>query len=201
MKQMDRFEIVIGGERLMMHNDQLANPFNEYTQELAKVTHKRKKTLEDHEEAAKIEFQGGLYFDDKAGPYMPAHCLHKMMIEGAKRRKLGNRFAESLLVENEINPVEYEGPRTRDGLWKARETFAYQRLVGVGGRGKARVLRTRPMFRDWKIRFVVKVTDPGAVNPEDIRNALEAAECIGLGDGRPLYAGQFTVRGFEKVKQ
>jgi hypothetical protein len=197
MKQPNRFKVSIGGERLMMHNEQLANPFNAYTQELARFTHKRNKTLEDHEEIARIEFQGGLYFDDKAGPFIPAHCLHKMMVEGAKRRKLGKQFSQSLLVEDEINPVLYEGPRTRDGLWKARDRHADQRLVGIS---QKRTLRTRPLFRDWLIEFTVRVTDSGAVNPEDIRSALEAAESIGLGDGRPIYGGQFVVRALEVRK-
>lgn len=199
MRQFDLYKAKIGGERLMMHSDQLANPFNEYTQELAKVTHKRNKTLEDYLEAARIEFQGGLYHNEKAGPYMPAHCLHKMMIEGAKRRKLGKQFAQEVLVLDEINPVLYEGPRTRAALWDdaVKHLPDYQRLCGVGQ--NKRILRTRPLFRNWTIEFTIKVF-PGAINPEDIRTALEAAESIGIGDGRPIYAGQFTLRSFEEVK-
>ncbi len=195
-KQFDVYEVTIGGERLMMHNEQLANPFNEYTQELSKDSHQKNKTPDDFEELAKIEFQGGLYFDDKAGPFIPAHCLAKMINEGARRRKLGKQVEQNLTVAEEINPVQYEGPRTRKGLWDAKAQFADQRLVGVS---EKRILRTRPVFRNWSIVFTIRVF-PGSLNSEDIRSALEAAESIGLGDGRPIYAGQFTVRGFVQQK-
>jgi hypothetical protein len=196
MKTFDAYAVTIGGERLMMHNEQLANPFNEYAQELRKVTHKKNKTLEEYEEAARIEFQGGLYFDEKKGPFFPAHCLAKMLNEGARRRKLGKQVEQNVIVPDEVNPVLYEGPRTRDGLWKAKARFADQRLVGVGDK---RILRTRPVFREWSITFTLHVF-PGAINGEDIRSALEAAESIGLGDGRPVYAGQFVLKSFEVVK-
>lgn len=194
------YEVKIKGQRLMMHNEQLANPFNDYTIELAKVTKKRGKSVEDHLSIAEIEFQGGLYFDAAAGPYVPARCLNKMLVMGARRRKLGKMFEQMVMVDREVNPVEYDGPRTRKALWAAvddagNRTFVDQRLVGVNA---ARTLRTRPLFRDWSVTFIVKVLD-GAVSREDVATALEAAETIGLLDGRPVYAGQFTTESIEVV--
>lgn len=188
------YRVGIGGDRLMMHNEQLANPFNEYTQELAKLTKKRGKALEDHLEIARIEYQGGLYFDDKIGPYVPNHCLMKMLVQGARRRKLGKQFEQMVQITREKNPVLYAGPRTRDGLWDSGK-FVDQRLVGVNA---ARTMRTRPLFRDWAVDFEVVVLD-GAVNGDDVKAALEASESIGLLDGRPTYAGQFALRKFERV--
>lgn len=190
------YQVTISGARLMMHNEQLANPFNEYTQELAKVSKKRGKSLEDHRALAEIEFQGGLYFDAKEGPYIPGHCLMKAMVQGARRRKLGKMFEQMVLVEREVNPVIYTGPRTRKALWEHKtgetQTFVDQRLVGINA---ARTLRTRPLFTNWKCNFGVKVVD-GAVNAEDVRAAIEAAETIGILDGRPIYAGQFHTAHF-----
>lgn len=202
MKNKDRiYEIQIAGARLMMHNEQLANPFSPYTIELAKLTRKRGKTVEDHLAIAEVEFQGGLYFDAKAGPYMPARCLNKMLVMGARRRKLGKTFEQMVLVQDEVNPVQYEGPRERKALWSAidengERLYADQRLVGVNA---ARTLRTRPLFRDWSITFRVRVVD-GAVDVSDFEAALDAAQTIGLGDGRPMYGGQFTVRSVEQVE-
>jgi hypothetical protein len=196
------YRAVIAGARLMMHNEQLANPFNEYTQELSKVSKKRGKSLEDHEAIAEIEFQGGLYFDAKDGPYVPARCLNKMLVMGARRRKLGKMFEQMVIVDREVNRVEYEGPRTRKALWDAKtpagaRVFADQRLVGINA---ARTLRTRPLFSDWSCEFFIRVLD-GAVNADDVRTALEAAETIGVLDGRPIYAGQFVTKAFAKVKE
>jgi hypothetical protein len=195
------YSVRIHGSRLMMHNEQLANPFNEYTRALAIITHKRKKTEEDYWEAARVEFQGGLYHDDEHGPYVPGHCIVAMIVEGAKRRKLGTDFERSLLCEETINPLSYKGPRDRKGLWEAKDpsgapAFADQRLVGIGQR---RILRTRPLFRDWKLDFSLRALD-GALMGQDIATALHAAQKIGLLDGRPQYAGQFTVESFDEMK-
>lgn len=197
-KQTVTYTAKIHGERLMMHNEVLANPFNAYTQELAKFTKKRGKTLDDFSEIARIEFQGGLYHDAKAGPYVPARCLNKMLVMGARRRKLGKLFEQMVIVDREVNPVEYQGPRDRKGLWEAvddsgNRVFADTRLVGVNA---ARTMRTRPLFRDWMVTFEIKVID-AAVDQKDLMSALEAAESIGLLDGRPVYAGQFTLQGLE----
>jgi hypothetical protein len=186
------YHAVIAGTRLMMHNEQLANPFNEYAQALSKVTHKRGKSLEDFQAIAEIEFQGGLYFDQKQGPYIPARCLNKMLVMGARRRKLGKMFEQMVLVDQEVNPVRYEGPRTRKELWLSGK-FVDQRLVGVNA---ARTLRTRPLFTDWSCGFDIKVLD-GAVDVQAIQTALEAAEVIGILDGRPIYAGQFRTEFFK----
>jgi len=195
-KDLISYSATISGERLMMHNEQLANPFNDYTQELAKLTRKRGKSLEDHQEIARIEFMGGLYFDEKSGPYIPARCLNKMLVMGARRRKLGKQFEQMVMIDREVNPVIYSGPRTRDALWSAK-LFMDQRLIGVN---TARTLRTRPLFTDWSCEFVIRVID-GAVDSGDVRSALEAAEHIGILDGRPIYAGQFEVKAFVLIRE
>lgn len=192
------YAIEIRGERLLMHNEQLANPFNEYAQEMAKLTRKRGKSIEDYLAIAEIEFQGGLYFDSAAGPYIPARCLNKCLVEGARRRKLGKMFTQMVIVDQEINPVVYEGPRTRKELWATMDgktrVYADQRLVGINA---ARTMRTRPLFRNWSCAFKVKSLD-GAVDGADIETALEAAQTIGILDGRPVYGGQFVVDSFSR---
>ena len=193
MADVTRYTVTIKGERLMMHNEQLANPFNEYAVELRKFTKKRGKSEEDYREIARIEYQGGLYFDEKIGPFVPAHCLNKMMVQGARKRKLGKLFEEMVLVEGPA-PVQYKGPRDRKRLWESGE-FVDQRLAGVNA---ARTLRTRPLFRDWTVQFSVRV-EGGAVDREQLRQAVEAAQFIGLLDGRPMYAGQFTLVGVKEA--
>ncbi len=46
---------------LVMHNGELANPFNEFTQKIKKISSKRGKTEADMKEMARLEFHGGLY--------------------------------------------------------------------------------------------------------------------------------------------
>jgi hypothetical protein len=104
-------------------------------------------------------------------------------------------------VEREVNPVSFKGPRDRKALWAAQDAegnriYADQRLVGINA---ARTLRTRPLFREWSCEFMVRVLD-GAVNLSDFESALDAAQTIGILDGRPIYAGQFTTTSLEETK-
>jgi len=195
------YEVEIKGERLMQHNEQLANPLNEYRRSRAELTNKKNKSDEDFIEIARREFQGGLYYDEKLGPYIPGHAINKMVMEGAKRRKLGKLFLQFVMVTNSMIPIQYKGPRKRKEMWETldangQHVFADMRLVGVGQR---RILRTRPLFRDWSLKFTLRV-EAGQVNADDVKSALEAAQSLGLGDGRPMYAGQFALVSVKEVK-
>jgi len=69
--------------------------------------------------------------------------------------------------------------------------------------GKARIIRTRPKFKEWKLVFKLRVIDPLLLdsnrNGSILREILESAgQHKGLGDFRPLF-GRFTVTRFEKV--
>lgn len=196
-----QYDVAIKGERLMQHNEQLANPLNPYAKAVREISVKRQKSEEDYWELSRREFQGGLYHDEKAGPYIPSHAVVKMLVEGASRRKLGKEFKRSVTVIDSLVPIHYDGPRERKALWGAKDdngvpVFADMRLVGIGNK---RTLRTRPLFRDWSIAFRVCVFG-GAVAKEDLVAALDAAQAIGLGDGRPQYAGQFVVVSVKEVR-
>jgi len=184
--------VKISGSVMMMHNGQMADPLNPYAKALKALTSNRKKGDEDHESIAKCEFQGGLYFDDKMGPYLPSEAIEGALIGGAKRQKLGKAFTSAVRTADfEGYALAYEGPRTRDALWSDRR-FTDRRGVVVG---QARVMRTRPVFRNWscKFRLLVEATE---INIEHVRTALvDAGRYVGLGDYRPKY-GLFEVTEF-----
>jgi hypothetical protein len=177
--------------KMLMHNEQLADPLNEYTKSLKSVTSKRKKTDDDHIEIARIEFQGGLYHDDKLGPYIPDKWLHSMLIEGARRNKMGKEFESFIQIEQEMCPIIYKGPRDREKLWK--EKFYDRRCVG---NQQNRVVRTRPRFMNAAIDFCIVVLE-GGPDVAVVREAIDVAGvAVGLGDGRPRFAGKFNVEKF-----
>lgn len=189
------FNVEIAGKRMLMHNGQLADPLNEYAKALKEVTSKRKKSDADHEESARREFQGGLYFDEKAGPYIPDLVLVSMLVEGAKKRKLGKAFTATVSVVDEVNPLLYQGPRTRESLWNDR-SFVDRRGAVVG---TSRIMRTRPKFTDWSLRFQVSLLK-SELNAADIEAALtDAGLYVGLGDHRPAF-GKFMLRSFGPAK-
>ncbi len=197
---MKQIKVVIGGPALIMHNGQLANPRNPYAKAMKEITGKKKKSDEDHEEMSRREFQGGLYHDDDIGPYIPVDAIRGMLVEGSRKSKQGREFV-SVDVEEDRVPLQYKGPRTRDELW------ADDRFVSVVGVkvGPSRVMRTRPMFKQWKLAFTVTIEDEASINVADVERALTVAgRVIGIGDWRPGSPkggryGRFQVESFEEV--
>lgn len=190
-----RFKVRVRGRSLLMHNGQLANPLNEWSKALKVETSKRKKSDEDHERIAQIEFQGGLYFDDKLGPVLPGALIDATLVNGAKKKRLGSIFESCVRTSEDVYRLDYEGPRTREGLW-ADPQFRDQRGAGVQ---TSRVLRTRPKFTDWSVTFEVDVF-PCELNPDNVRQAIvDAGIYVGFGDFRPRF-GLFVLESFEEVK-
>ena len=199
---MKQFKVVISGPALIMHNGRLANPRDPYAKALKEITSKKKKSDDDHEEMARREFQGGLYHDDDIGPFIPGEAIQAMLVEGSRKAKQGREFV-SVSVEEDRVPLQYKGPRERDALW-SDDKF----VITVGVKvGTARVMRTRPLFRNWTLEFTVTIEDGATVNPADVERALVAAgRVIGVGDWRPGSPrggryGRFAVETFEELKK
>jgi hypothetical protein len=189
---------------LLVHNQQLSDPLNEYAKALKQITAKKKKTDEDHAEVARREWHGGIYHDEKIGPYVPAAWLFKMLVEGARKSKNGREVGSFVTIEELKVPIIYEGPRGRAAL-AADPRFVDRRSAKVG---TARVMRTRPKFEDCHLRYTIVVYE-GGPDVEIIESALEAAAmAVGIGDGRPGSpkgaaapgVGTFTIESFKELK-
>ncbi len=177
---------------MMMHNGQLADPLNAYTKALKACTAKRKKDDDDQEDIAEAEFQGGLYHDPEIGPFIPGGMLDAMLTDGAKKRKMGKEFKAGVTVTEEEVQLKYKGPRERKALW-ADESFRDRRGVKVG---QARVIRTRPVFKEWSLTFHIEIED---INPSEVAEALEiAGRKCGIGDYRPRF-GKFSVESVKEI--
>lgn len=175
---------------LLMHSDKLANPLHPMTKELKKVTGKRKKTDEDHEALAQIEWKAGIYYDEKVGVYVPGENIARCIIDAAKMQKRGTDVKRGLMVEQDMIPLDYKGPRDLGSLY-ADKSFVDARTVK---NQQSRVLRTRPIFREWGLTFSLLV-DTEIFDPATIKHILDmAGRYIGLCDFRPRF-GRFTVVG------
>lgn len=186
---MKKFTLTIEGTRpLLMHNARLVDRFDPIVREMSAITGKRKKTDEDHELISHLEWQGGLYFDEVVGPYLPGDNVFKSLVEGARKSKDGKRIEQGLIIEHDVNPLAYKGPRDLAGLW-ADENFVFRRAAKVG---MAKVIRTRPMFRDWRTE-VEGSFDEQVLDLSDLKRIAEVAgSLIGVGDWRPKH-GRFIV--------
>lgn len=173
---------------LLMHNVQLASPRNAYAQKLKQLNAKTRKTEEDLDEIARVEFEGGLYFDEEAGPYMPSYNLFRSFVSGAKLTRAGKKVERGLAMAEPILPLIYDGPRTREGLWK-NDDFVDIRSASVQ---RSRVDRCRPIFKKWSIEADVLLDTSILELDEFTRIARQAGAYEGLGDFRAQF-GRFSV--------
>jgi hypothetical protein len=173
---------------LMMHSERLANPFDPLTKEIKAVTGKRKKTEDDQLEIARLEWLGGLYFDDDAGIHIPGYNMFAAIVNGGKLHKLGTAIKRAALVKEDHIRLVYEGPKTPDKLFEDKR-FVDIRSVKVG---MAKVARCRPVFKAWEMTFTV-LYEETALQRQDLDRVLaDTGAMIGLGDYRPRF-GRFEV--------
>ncbi len=183
-------KVTIAGQTpLMMHNDRLANPLDDYARELKGYTSKRQKTDEDYEAMSRIEFLGGLYYNELFGVHIPARNLRKCIWEGSLIQKKGMAVKRGVFIVETALPLIYQGPKTPKELYTANGgAFAETRMDGTGS--DSRVLRTREIFAPpWSLVATVRY-DPGQINEESLRQAIEdAGQLCGLGDYRMNKSG------------
>ncbi len=186
----------------LMHNVRLANPIDKYSKLMKQISSKRDKTDEDHAELSRLEFFGGLYYSEASGgPYIPSRQLEACIMAAAKTRKQGKTVARGLVILNDEIPLLYPGPRTPEELFDSGE---FTQIGGGVCRGcfvdvrsvrvqNARVMRTRPIFREWSAVAELLV-DEKVMNRSTVSELLEiAGSIIGIGELRPRY-GRFDVQ-------
>lgn len=176
-----------GGSALLCHNERLGDPLDPFQQAVSAISSKRNKTLADHLELGRREFLGGLYTNGN-GPCIPSMNVLRCVQEGAKRHRLGKHVLRGMFPLVEEADLLYEGPRDPDELWEQAEKFSLRKGVVVSGR---RIIRTRPLFRDWGLEVPFEV-DADVLDLDDVEKIVaEAGMYEGLGDMRPVQ-GRFA---------
>lgn len=190
-----------GVSPLLMNSDIFTNPLDPRTKAHKELTSKRKKTDEDHVLIARSSWMGACYYDETVGFYVPGIAIERCLHEAAKLQKMGKQVQRGLIVSEDMVPIEH--PRkgaTPDELWEDLE-YRDCRSVRVG---TSKVMRYRPVFREWSICFTVLYSAEMLSEP-DIRKFVEdSGAFIGLLDFRPRF-GRFdstvhTVAQVEKPK-
>ncbi len=175
-----------GSSPILIQSDRLVNPIDPMTVALREVTGKKKKTESDHQQIARIEYAAQIYHDDKLGPYIPALNIDACVAAGATLSKRGKDVKRAFMVLEDRVKLEYDGPRTIDGLF-GDPRFVDFRSVVIAGK---RTMRTRPIFREWAVAFEAAY-DPEIFNRRDLIACVEAAgRYAGLGTYRPRF-GRF----------
>lgn len=182
-----------GTSPLVMHNVRLARPDDDFTRAIAKITAKRsKQTDDDRGEVARLEFAGSLYVDEE-GPYVPTANIRRCLVEAAKVRRFGKAVERALIPLTMSAPLQYDGPRGVDELWK-QPRFRYSTIVAIN---RAKTPRMRPQFPQWGLVTEWELLTE-TLNIEDLIAIVHSAGLIeGLGDNRRNGFGRFT----SEVKQ
>lgn len=187
----------VGGSSLSTHNERLADPLDPFTRAISEISHKRNKTLADHEEIARLEFLGGLYLIPAAEtpetvngnvPAVESWAILRCLQNGAKRHKRGADVLRGIHPTTEWVPLGYKGDEITDPMEMWRDG-GYHWRKGVGIKGN-RTIRTRPMFHEWRVEVPIEI-DPVVFDIDTVAHVWsEAGKFIGLYELRPVY-GRF----------
>lgn len=180
-----------GTTPLLMHNERLADPDDEYAKQIKELTDKGKnQTVADKELVSKLEWFGGLYTNGTKEPILPTKAIIKCLRETATVTKDGKRIARGLSPMSLHSDLIYDGPKDLAKLYEKRE-FRDRRMVGIGRR---RIPRTRPFFPQWAAAFEFMML-PDVINLDRLKSIAElAGQATGLGDARILGYGRFAVK-------
>jgi hypothetical protein len=180
-----------GVSPLLCHNGQTADPRNTYAKAMKAVSGKRKKTDADYDEMARLEWLAGLYRID-GDLVLPDYVIESAMIKGAMKSKRGPQ-AKCGLFFTEHASLQFDGkPDVIDDgtLTDMFESGQFTHTIGVKV-GMAKVMRTRPVFRNWSITAVAQY-DPDVLNLREVEEiAIDAGKLVGVGDWRPKH-GRFN---------
>lgn len=187
---MKLIEVTIEGiTPTLTHNGQLSDPMNKWAKAIKEISGKRDKSDDDYVAMARLEWYGSLYLNDQEQPCWPSECIESLLISAAKKSKEGPKAKTGLLIEG-MFPILHPGPKAIDDLW-ADEGYRMRSPVRVG---TSRVIRTRPIFRQWSIDLQIYFS-PEVVNKANVMQWLAVGgREVGLSDWRPKY-GRYEVKG------
>lgn len=184
-----------GTTPLLVHNARLADPDDPHSRAIAVINAKRNnKTDEDNREVSRLQFAGGMYYDDETGPYLPGPNLIRSLRNAAnlvQKNRGGKQIERGFIMLSDRAALEFNGPRDIDELWgDGTNQFVDRRMVKIPQGG--RVPTTRPIFPRWSATFEFEL-DANEIDKDDFASYAEKAGRVeGVGDGRRLGYGRFS---------
>ena len=157
-------------------------PLEEHGQNKSKS---KKKVYDPKEEADKALYK------NKKGIYEPSEHVWGAMIKASTKFKFEGKktykdiIKGGIVVEPDAIPLNRKDYDEIDA-----------RAVVVQ---RSRVVRWRPKFNKWELSFDILILDDDNLAPSTLKEILEEAGKVGIGDFRPRF-GRFQVTHFEEVK-
>lgn len=188
---MDTVKIKFTGTTpLLMHNPRLSDKRDPIAKEMSEITKKKTKMTESERDSLEdLEFMGGLYYDKEIGVYVETIAILRTIQNAAMITRQGKDVLRAMTPTVPRVPLIYSGPRTPEQLIKKPE-FRYRASVG---NQKNRIMRTRPMFRDWSVEMECYFLEDAGLSKSSLPGICSTAgRCVGLLDGRVIGFGRFT---------
>jgi len=170
---MKKYKVEIKGITPLLMNKPEAYGFDEQWVE--------KKASEDYEKDALKK----LYIDSEKRIYQPSNHIEMCLIEAGKKMKVKGqgKATYSKLFGSMVAIEEFE-------IVHKKPTYEVFKTLVVIPSTKGRIMRYRPMFKEWVLQFHITFEDE--IPAEVIKEALEiAGKYVGIGDWRPQKKGKF----------
>jgi hypothetical protein len=196
---------IVGVRPLIVHNVQLADPLNDYTQRMAELTSMSSKAKRQEDiqiKIARIEFEGSMYLDEHMRQVIPSENILRAIRDGGAEQRNGKKIEAAVSLVEDVVPIEYKGPTDIDEMFDAKgplgHIFRFRKQAKPRGQGV--VMRTRPRFPEWSLSFTVQIVLGAGIGEKNVRDAIEdAGRLKGLGDWRPRY-GLFVIDQWKEAK-
>ena len=160
----------------------------------AMIAEKENKPMRNRKEMSlKEEAERVLYTDKSGKPVVPSYCILSCLRKSAVNFKVPGRgkktYKDFIYSGVQITPEDV--PIISESSW---EIDLRPCVIGA-----ARVIKAKPKFMKWGLKFEVEILDP-IITPSAFKEILvDAGKYNGLLEFRPLF-GLFSVEIFEKVK-
>lgn len=179
-----------GTTPLMVKSGRTVDEFDPMKRAIKAITDKKtKQTDADKMTVRRLEWEAGLYYDDKLGPYIPGWNIVRSIRDGAARVKQGKAVLTGVVISDTKVPIRYDGPRDLDGMYEAGMVDV-RRIVNNGG---GSTIRARPKWETWSLAFELEIDD-SVISEADLLDAIsKAGRFAGIGEYRPSSpkGGQF----------
>lgn len=166
-----------------------------FSMEKSEEKSKKKVGVEDY----KLEAETSLYRLPDGTIYIPSTQLHGTLIEAGKKFQIpGQRKATFSKLLGGLVVI------TPDAIPMNPQTYEIDSRAVVVPSTRGRVIRYRPKFLDWSLKFVLENFEPEQIDESTLKTILDyAGSYVGIGDFRPSKKGpfgRFNVVKWEVVK-
>lgn len=186
-KKMKRYEIELKG----------VSPYLMHAFGMEGAMKKSKKSKIDAG-SPEIDAEKCLYIQPDGVIYVPATQVHGCLMEAGKQFKIPGKgkatFSKPLGSQIVVSP---------DAIRMEPQAYVIDSRPVVVPSTKGRVMRYRPKFEEWGLKFVVDISDERVIPPSVLKEILEyGGGFVGVGDFRPGKKGpfgRFQVVSFKEV--